>query len=64
MSKFQTGGAFGVNSSTLKGSMLSFNYQSMYMTEEDRLRIHKDFVVDHYLKQFNEETIAPKQQRH
>ena len=61
--KFQTGGTFGVNYSTLKGSMLSFNYQSMHMTEEERLRIHNDFVVNHYLKQFNEETIVPKQQK-
>lgn len=62
--KFETGGTFGVNYSTLKGTMLSFNYQSMYMTEEERLRIHKEFVVNHYLKQFNEETIVTKQQKH
>lgn len=62
--KFETGGTFGVNYSTLKGSMLSFNYRSLYMTEEERLQIHKDFIVDHYLKQFNEETIELKQQKH
>ncbi len=61
---FQTGGTFGVNYSTLGGSMLSFNYRSIYMDESDRIDIHKNFVIDHYLRQFNEETILPKQQSH
>jgi glyceraldehyde-3-phosphate dehydrogenase (ferredoxin) len=61
--KFNTGGTFGVNYTKLAGRMLSFNYQSIYMDEEDRLDLHKDFVLDHYLKQFNEETIAAKQQK-
>jgi len=59
---FNTGGTFGVNFATLGGRMLSFNYKSIYMTEEERLDIHDKFVVNHYLKQFNEETIRPKQQ--
>jgi len=62
--KFQTGGTFGVNYSTLAGQMLSFNYRSIYMTEEERLQMHQEWVVDHYLKQFNEETIQTKQQKH
>lgn len=33
------------------------------MSNEERLHIHKNFVVNHYLKQFNEETIKPKQQK-
>lgn len=61
--KFGTGGTFGVNFSTLAGKMFSFNYRSMYMEEEERQAIHEKFIVSHYLKQFNEETIAGKQQR-
>ncbi|MCF7889327.1 MAG: hypothetical protein K9L78_04315, partial [Victivallales bacterium] len=61
--KFQTGGTFGVNFQTLGGKMLSFNYNSVYFKEETRQEIHKKFVVDHYLKQFNEETIKPKLQK-
>lgn len=60
--KFKTGGTFGVNYSMLKGEMMSFNYNSIYWSEEKRLKIHNDFVVNHYLKQFNEETIDKKQQ--
>jgi glyceraldehyde-3-phosphate dehydrogenase (ferredoxin) len=61
--KFATGGTFGVNYATLGGSMICFNYRSIYMEEEERLEIHKKLVLDHYLKQFNEETIQPKQQK-
>ena len=61
---FQTGGTFGVNYSSLGGSMLSFNYRSIYMDENDRVEIHKKFIIDHYLKQFNEETIIPRHQKH
>jgi glyceraldehyde-3-phosphate dehydrogenase (ferredoxin) len=60
---FETGGIFGVNYATLGGRMLSFNYRSIFMDEAQRLDIHHKFVVDHYLKQFNEETIQSKQQR-
>ncbi|HHO76439.1 MAG TPA: aldehyde ferredoxin oxidoreductase [Deltaproteobacteria bacterium] len=61
--KFSTGGTFGVNYATLGGSMLSFNYTSMYMDESQRLDIHDSFIIRHYLKQFNEETIETKQQK-
>jgi glyceraldehyde-3-phosphate dehydrogenase (ferredoxin) len=61
--KFGTGGTFGVNFSTLGGRIIAFNYQTIYLDEEDRLSIHKKFILDHYLKQFNEETIRPKHQR-
>ncbi len=61
--KFETGGTFGVNYAAIKGDILAFNYRTIYMTEEERLKIHNDFVVNHYLKQFNEETIAKKQQK-
>ncbi len=62
--KLQTGGTFGVNYTTLAGRMLFFNYRSIYLEEADRLEIHKKFILEHYLKQFNEETIVPKKQRH
>ena len=61
--KFDTGGTFGVNFSTLAGNIIAFNYKSIYMSEEQRLTIHRKFIVDHYLKQFNEETIKPKKQK-
>jgi len=59
---FNTGGTFGVNYATLGGRMITFNYRSIFMDEQQRLDIHKNFILDHYLKQFNEETIIPKQQ--
>ena len=59
---FDTGGTFGVNYATLAGRMLSFNYKSIYWDEEQRIELHKKFILDHYLKQFNEETIKPKNQ--
>jgi len=61
--KFETGGTFGVNYATIKGDIMAFNYRTIYMTEEERLKIHTDFVINHYLKQFNEETIEKKQQK-
>jgi len=60
--QLSTGGTLGVNFATLGGAMLSFNYRSIYMSEAERVALHRSFVTDHYLKQFNEETIAPKQQ--
>ncbi len=61
--KFQTGGTLGVNYANVSGRLIAFNYKSMYYTEEKRLEIHKNFILDHYLKQFNEETIQTKQQK-
>ena len=61
--RFGTGGTFGVNFATLGGRLLSFNYGSLFLDEAERVEIHKKFVLDHYLKQFNEETIAPKHQK-
>lgn len=59
---FNTGGTFGVNYATMSDKLLAFNYQSMNWSKEKRLKVHREFVTDHYLKQFNEETIIPKQQ--
>ncbi|MDD2804599.1 MAG: aldehyde ferredoxin oxidoreductase N-terminal domain-containing protein [Elusimicrobiales bacterium] len=61
--KFNTGGTFGVNYSTLGGRLMAFNYRSVGWTEEQRTSLNKRFVTDHYLKQFNTETIAGKQHR-
>ncbi len=57
---FETGGTFGVNYAKMGGKVLAFNYKSIYLDESERLEIHKKFIVDHYLKQFNEETIKTK----
>lgn len=61
--KFGTGGTFGVNYASVKGRLIAFNYTSLYMDEAERLKIHENFIIKHYLKQFNEETIEAKQQR-
>lgn len=59
-----TGGTFGCNFTSLKGAMFSFNYSSIYWSEEKRIKFHKNLILDHYLKQFNDETIANKQYKH
>lgn len=61
--KFKTGGTFGVNYSGMDGRLLAFNYRTIHMKEEQRVALHKDFVLEHYLKQFNSETIAAKNMR-
>ncbi len=61
--KFQTGGTLGVNYANVFGRLIAFNYKSIFYSEEERLDIHKKFILDHYLKQFNEETIKTKQQK-
>lgn len=60
--QFDTGGTFGVNFTTLRGRIIAFNYTSIYLDEAQRLSIHEQFILNHYLKQFNEETIQTKQQ--
>jgi len=60
----KTGGTLGVNFTKLKDWMLSFNYDSINFTNEKRLKIHENFIVNHYLKQFNEETIETKSFKH
>jgi glyceraldehyde-3-phosphate dehydrogenase (ferredoxin) len=60
--KWASGGTFGVNYSKLSELMLSFNYRSVSWSPERRMDMWKRLVRDHYLKQFNEETIAEKQQ--
>lgn len=60
--KFQTGGTLGVNYATVGGRVIAFNYRTVSWAEEERLDLHKRFIEEHYLKQFNEETISAKQQ--
>ena len=60
--RFETGGTFGVNYATLGGSMLSFNYRSIFASEEERLELHEKLIRNHYLRLFNEETIKPGKQ--
>lgn len=62
--RFETGGTFGVNMRELYDRILSFNYRSIYAGEAERLRQHEDFILKHYLLQFNEETIKPKKFQH
>jgi glyceraldehyde-3-phosphate dehydrogenase (ferredoxin) len=61
--KFETGGTLGVNYAAVGGSLLSFNYTSIFKDENERLELHKNFIADHYLKQFNDETIKTRQQK-
>ena len=45
------------------GRLLAFNYRTIYMPEDQRRELHQKFIVEHYLRQFNEETIEPRNQR-
>lgn len=62
--KTGTGGTFGSNYHAMGSKILSFNYRSIYAPKAERARQHKAFIVDHYLRQFNEETIASKSFEH
>jgi glyceraldehyde-3-phosphate dehydrogenase (ferredoxin) len=61
---FRTGGTFGVNMRTADEKLFSFNYQSVHADDEARLRQHQAFILDHYLRQFNEEIIEPRSFKH
>lgn len=58
--EFETGGTFGVNMHQADDRLLSFNYQSVYASDTQRLEQHDHFILDHYLKQFNDEIIKPR----
>jgi glyceraldehyde-3-phosphate dehydrogenase (ferredoxin) len=58
--KWKSGGTFGVNYSKLQDWMLSFNYRSVGWPKQRRQRLWERLVHDHYLAQFNQETIVPK----
>lgn len=61
--QFGTGGTFGVNYATVGGRVIGFNYRTIYWSEDERRALHERLILDHYLKQFNEETIVPKHQK-
>ncbi|MDZ7580823.1 MAG: aldehyde ferredoxin oxidoreductase N-terminal domain-containing protein [Deltaproteobacteria bacterium] len=61
--KFETGGTFGVNYASMAGNLLAFNYRTIYWSDAERRTIQERFIQNHYLKQFNEETIRTKQQK-
>ncbi len=61
---FRTGGTFGVNMHTADDKLFSFNYTSVYQSDEARLAQHGALILDHYLKQFNQEIIEPKNFAH
>ncbi len=60
--ELKTGGTFGVNYAGIGGRIMAFNYRTIFWSEKERLALHQTLVIDHYLKQFNEETIQKKQQ--
>ena len=62
--KIKTGGTFGVNLHNIGDMIMSFNYRSTAASDEERSLQHKDFIVNHYLKQYNEETIETKSYDH
>ena len=62
--EFETGGTFGVNMRDLNERILGFNYASIYQPVESRLRQHESFILNHYLKEFNEGTIKTKKFQH
>jgi len=61
---FMTGGTFGSNMFTAEDKLFSFNYRSIYASDRDHLDQYNHFITDHYLKQFNEEIIQPKNFSH
>ena len=60
--KVASGGTFGVNYAGMGGRIMAFNYRSIFWTEAERLELHQKWVLDHYLRQFNEETVNARQQ--
>jgi len=46
----------------MDGDILAFNYRTIFWSQEARADLHERFVLNHYLKQFNEETIQARQQ--
>ena len=58
--EFETGGTFGVNMHQVDDRLFSFNYQSVSASDDERQEQNDHFVRGHYLKQFNEEIIQPR----
>jgi len=62
--EFETGGTFGVNMRNADDTLFSFNYGSVQQPAAARREQHQQLVLDHYLAQFNEQTIKPKNFAH
>jgi glyceraldehyde-3-phosphate dehydrogenase (ferredoxin) len=62
--KWKSGGTFGVNYSKLADWMLSYNYNSVNWSGKKRQDLWESRVRDHYLDQFNRETIETKSFAH
>ncbi len=58
--KFDTGGTFGVNMHEAEDRLFSFNYKSIHENDDKRLEQHQNFIMEHYLEQFNSEIIQPR----
>lgn len=58
--KFDTGGTFGVNMHTIEDKLFSHNYQSVNQPSEKRFQQQQNYIQEHYLKQFNDEIIEPR----
>jgi glyceraldehyde-3-phosphate dehydrogenase (ferredoxin) len=61
---FRTGGTFGANMHTADDKLFSFNYNSVYASDDQRLEQHEHFILAHYLQQFNAEVIEPRNFAH
>jgi glyceraldehyde-3-phosphate dehydrogenase (ferredoxin) len=57
--RVKSAGTFGVNMSVLGEWLLSFNWDSVNLSEGERKALYA-LVKDHYLKQFNEEIVEPR----
>jgi glyceraldehyde-3-phosphate dehydrogenase (ferredoxin) len=55
----KSAGTFGVNMSVLGAWLLSFNWESVNLSDGERKALY-ELVHSHYLKQFNEEIVEPK----
>ncbi len=62
--EFETGGTFGVNMRNADDTLFSYNYSSVGQPATARREQHQRLVLDHYLAQFNEQTIRPKSFSH
>ncbi len=55
----KSSGTFGVNMSVLGEWLLSFNWESVNLSESERKSLYA-LVKNHYLEQFNEEIVEPR----
>jgi len=58
--QLRTGGTFGVNFYKMQDRLLCFNYRSVFWPRDERLRVWERLIKDHYLAQYNRQTIQTK----